>query len=137
MQLKDGTLEFQELPDEGIPCSPEPSARTSYRVQFAGRKNVFLDFQSRSYPLLDLSEGGVCIALEPNKSMALDGFLSHCNLVLEDDVFTGLEGRVVHYSLGSNGEWTCGIEWLNLKPTDAERMTPFIETMRKEIFNHE
>lgn len=134
IQLKEASLEFQEEhPEE----SQQPPARNHYRVQVRDRDHFFLDFQSKCYPLLDLSEGGVCIKVAPRKSLALDGFLSHCILIAGEEEFHGLEGRVVHYSMGTDSDWTCGIQWTNLSSQDRSRLGTLIAGIRKEMFSHE
>ncbi len=136
MQLKDESLEFESEPQDEVGF-PHPPGRNQFRYQVNNYADFFVDFQSRCYPLVDLSEGGVSISIAARRAISLDGFISHCNLVLGDIVLTGLEGRVVHYSLGHTGSWHCGIEWLNLKPTDSEWLAFILINLRKELFDHE
>lgn len=133
-RLIDESLEFHEV---DFSRTHEPIPRQQFRIQVRGKNRFFLDFQSSCYPLLDISEGGVCVAMSTRKSMAMDGLISNCNLVADQQVFQGLDGRIVHYSLGSDGDWICGIQWLNMSSQRAAVMKHLVELLRKELFDCE
>ena len=133
-RLMNESLEFHEV---DFSCTHEPVARQQFRIKVRGKDRYFLDFQASCYPLLDISEGGVCVAMSTHKSLPMDGLISNCTLVADQQVFEGLDGQIVHYSLGSDGDWICGIQWLNLSPHGATAMNNLVNVLRTELFDHE
>ncbi|MFT5482655.1 MAG: hypothetical protein ACI9GW_001306 [Halieaceae bacterium] len=133
-RMMDESLEFHEV---DFSCTQETVARRQFRIQVRGKDRYFLDLQASCYPLLDISEGGVSVAMPTYKSLPMDGLIANCTLVAGQQVFQGLDGQIVHYSLGSDSDWICGIEWLNLSLHATAAMNNLLNVLRVGLFDHE
>lgn len=134
MQLiSDDTLEFEE-----IESKPESGcvSRKSYRLPLKNKENFLLEFDSNTYPLLDMSIEGVSIEVRAMTPISLGEIKSACKIIFGDKIFAGLVGKVVHTSLDCEGNWICGIHWLNIDEDISNSIEQALLALRKEMFKY-
>jgi hypothetical protein len=131
--INDDTLEFEEISSdsESILVS-----RKSYRLPVQDRDSNLLEANGRTYPLLDISPEGVCIGIEAASPISTEDIQPNCRITLGDQSFEGLEGEVVHASLDGDGNWICGIQWLNVEEGTLNALEKKLASLRKEIFDN-
>lgn len=134
MQLiSDDTLEIEEISSESESGSV---SRKSYRLPLRNKENYFLEVDSNTYPLLDISIDGVCIAVHVTTPISLGDIKSTCNIIFGDKVLACLEGKVVHTSFDCDGNWICGIHWLNIDEDSSKNIEQALHALRKEMFEN-
>jgi hypothetical protein len=128
------SLEFYavETDDELVEFS-----RASFRVRVAERQGFSLRFGSLSMPLADISIGGISVLSERETALSLGDIISNCELTVEGELFSGLNGRVVHHSLDGSGRTVTGIQWLDLNPITVKRFQTTLAELRKQVFNRD
>ncbi|WP_299195846.1 PilZ domain-containing protein [uncultured Amphritea sp.] len=131
--INDDTLEFEEISSdsESILVS-----RKSYRLPIGDRATHLLEANGKTYPLMDISMEGVCIAIEAASPISSEDIKPSCKLILGEQSFDGLEGEVVHASLDGDGNWICGIQWLKIDEQTLKSLEQMLIRLRKEIFNN-
>ena len=112
-------------------------SRASYRVRVATREGFYLQFGCLSLPLADISIGGVSLVSNSETAMGLGDIICNCDLMVEDDCFKGLNGRVVHHSIDCDGNTITGIQWLNLSTILVNRFQTKLQHLRKHVFTRD
>jgi len=112
-------------------------SRASFRVRVADREGFFIHFGMRRIPLADISIGGVSLLSDKDTAMALGDIISNCELTVENELFSGLNGRVVHHSLDGNGRTITGIQWLDVNPITIKRFQETLARLRKCVFKRD
>jgi hypothetical protein len=128
------SLEFYavESDDELVEFS-----RASFRVRVVDREGFSLRFGTLSMSLADISIGGVSLLSGDTTAMALGDIISNCELTVEGEHFSGLNGRVVHHSLDGSGRTVTGIQWLDLNPITVKRFQTVLAGLRKQVFKRD
>ncbi len=126
-------LEFQEVPGKS---EPGYLARESYRVPVRGKERFLLVIGNDTYPLVDISSRGVSISMDATTSIASQGIISDCNIILDEKIFEGLDGEVIHYSIDNDGSWLCGIAWLNIDADTVLKIEETLLAIRNELFEY-
>ncbi|OMH25579.1 hypothetical protein [Motiliproteus sp. MSK22-1] len=135
MNRKNGEyLEIEEIPSE--PASAEVG-RGLYRMPVREGMNFSVIINNIQYPLLDVSSRGVRISVEPETSIAAEDTVPDCRLILDKQVFSKLEGKIIHYSLDDDGEWICGINWINIDTSTEKEISEVLDNLRKELFKYD
>ncbi|WP_164549098.1 PilZ domain-containing protein [Amphritea opalescens] len=129
--IQDDTLEFEEIPNDSE--SIEVS-RKSYRIPVKDRETSLLITNDSTYPLIDISNEGVCIAIDATAPLSSADITPDCKIVLGEFHFDGLVGEVVHSSLNEEGNWICGIQWQHIDETTRSALDQALLHLRKEIF---
>ncbi len=75
--------------------------------------------------------------LENLNAMVLGDLISNSELVLDQERFAGLSGRIVHHSLDNEGNTVSGIQWLDLSTITEKRMELVAENLRKKMFKED
>lgn len=128
------SFEFEEIPCDALSVE---IGRRFYRVPVRKKMNFSVVINATRYPLLDISSNGIRIAVEPTTSIASQDVISCCELVLDEQIFSALEGKVVHYSLEDDENWICGIKWLNIDADTENDIGKILLILRKELFKHD
>lgn len=131
--ISDDSFELEELPAEQ---SAEPVKRKDYRLKLKGELAFSVTIGNDNYPLIDASVSGVCIAIESDSPLEEDDELMHCSVILNQHRFDGLHGEVVHKSTNGEGNWICGIQWLDVEKEISKELKQALFTLRQEMFDN-
>ena len=112
-------------------------SRSTFRVPVADREGFYLRFGSLSLRLADVCIGGVSLVSDNTTAMTLGDIICNCELLLEDERFSGLNGRVVHHSLDGSGSTITGIQWLDLNQQTVKRFQATLKYLRKHLFTRD
>lgn len=132
-KISDDSLELEELPSD--PDS-EQVTRKSYRLPVRRDDSFYLEADGERFPLLDISESGVCVAVQADTEFPLDARLVGCSLVLGDKTFTNMEGEIVHISVDGDGNWVSGIHWMIIDDVIQAELCDVLADLRKEFFEN-
>ena len=119
--------------DENGADSFEKIIRKSFRVPAGGSDNVWVKIRNTRYPVCDICNGGIGIALENPSTFAISQTILDCELQIVDLNVKKLNGRVVHLSLNSGKEWQCGIQWIDMDKNSARQMAETISELKDEL----
>lgn len=131
--ISDDSFELEELPSEQ---NPEQVARKDYRLRLRDEIDFAVVIDGTSYPLIDASVSGVCIAIDHEAPFEEDDQLDRCSIVLNQQRFDNLQGEVVHKSTNGEGNWICGIQWLDVDKETSKKLKQALFTLRQEMFDH-
>ena len=112
-------------------------SRAAFRVRVADREGFFIQFGTLNIPLADISIDGISLLSDKETAMALGDIICNCELTVEDECFSGLNGRVVHHSLEGSGRTVTGIQWLDLNPIMVKRFQATLTRLRKHMFKRD
>ena len=130
----DEYLDIEELLTEPL-CGE--SGRSWYRLAVETNANYAVVINNEHYPLLDVSNGGGRISIDPNASLGKTGPIPACRLILDGRELNELTAEVVHYSLDDDGNWICGIRWQDIAPETQKQLDEILLNLRKELFTDE
>ena len=108
-------------------------SRSSFRVRVSDREGFRLRFGSLNLRLADVGSGGISLVSDNTTAMALGDIICNCELTLDGEHFSGLNGRVVHQFLEA-GHTITGIQWLDLSPALLARFQITLKHLRSHLF---
>ncbi len=131
--ISDDSFELEELPSEQ---NSEPVTRKDYRLKLKDQIDFSVVIDGKSYPLIDASESGVCIAIDGEAPFNEDDELAQCSIVLNEQHFNDLKGEVVHKSTNGEGNWICGVQWTEVDKETSKQLKQALFTLRQEMFEN-
>ncbi|MFH2058366.1 MAG: hypothetical protein ABIJ59_05655 [Pseudomonadota bacterium] len=111
----------------------EKIIRKSFRVPAGDSDNIWVKIGDIRYPLCDICNGGIGIALENPLTFTISQTIQDCELQIKDLNIKNLNGRVVHLSLNSDKDWQCGIQWIDMDKNLARQMAETISELKDEL----
>ncbi|GGK54841.1 PilZ domain-containing protein [Amphritea balenae] len=129
--ISDDSLELEEIPGDS---EAEQVTRKFYRLPVKRDDSLYLEVDCSRFPLLDISESGVCVAVEADTEFPQDARLRGCSLVLRDKTFADMEGEIVHISVDGDGNWVSGIQWIIADDVIQAELNATLADLRKEFF---
>ena len=131
--ISDDSLELEELP---LDAESEQVTRKSYRLPVERDAAFYLEVSGSRFLIVDVSESGVCVAVEADTEFPQDARLIGCTLVLRDKSFTNMDGEIVHISVDGDGNWISGIQWITIEDTVQAQLDETLADLRKEFFGN-
>ncbi len=131
--ISDDSIELEEIPSDS---ESEQVTRKSYRLQVKHKTQFFLKIDECCFPLVDISDGGICIAVEADTEFPEDAVLKNCELILGDKHFYSLEGEIVHMSVDGDGNWISGIKWTLIDKQSHPDLEELLAHLRREFFEN-
>ncbi|MCX2981732.1 PilZ domain-containing protein [Halieaceae bacterium IMCC14734] len=126
------SLEFHSIEtDEQL----EHFARKFFRVRVRHLQGHYLRLGSLKLTIADVSARGISLVSDKVTAMVLGDLISNSELVLDQERFQGLSGRIVHHSLDGEGNTVTGIQWLELNTITEKRMEIVVESLRQKLFD--
>lgn len=129
--ISDDSIELEEIPSDS---ESEQVTRQSYRLQVKHKEQFFLKVDECCFPLVDISDGGICIAVKADSEFPHDAILTDCELVLGAEKFENLEGEIVHLSVDGDGNWISGIKWTSIDEQSHPDLKEMLAHLRREFF---
>lgn len=124
------TIEFEEI-SEGRQLE---SVRKSFRV--AVQNDIIkATIEGKTYPVTDISPGGISILCEKKQGFAVDQIFSGCELFIPGDTIKSLSARVVHMTLASPENFQVGIQWQNLSDDDLTKIALTVSELKKALLS--
>jgi hypothetical protein len=128
------SLEFYSIDcDEQL----EHFARQFFRVKVRDLPGYYLRLGSLKLAVADVSARGISLVSDKVTAMVLGDLISNSELVVDQERFQGLSGRIVHHSLDSDGNTVTGIQWLELNTITEKRMEVVVENLRQKLFEED
>ncbi len=109
--------------------------RKSFRIPLKDPDIVWVNIEGSKYPIRDICLDGIGITLENPSAFTISQIIKDCELHIGDKTITGLNGRVVHFSLNSGKDWQCGIQWISIADESEKKMTDIVSQLKKEFLN--
>lgn len=131
--ISDDSIELEEIPSDS---ESEQVTRKSYRLQVKDKKQFFLKVDECCFPLVDISDSGICIAVIAGTEFPKDAMLKNCQLVLGDKSFYNLEGEIVHRSVDEDGNWISGVKWTFIDEQNHPDLEELLADLRREFFEN-
>ncbi len=110
------------------------AVRKYFRVNLKENNDISVMINDAKYEIVDISEGGIGILLNPEDIFIAEGDELHIELTMKGSP-NYLQGKVTHISTGSPGESLCGIEFINIDQGKKDIVAQFVEACKKNIFN--
>ncbi|MFH2093891.1 MAG: hypothetical protein ABIJ31_16145 [Pseudomonadota bacterium] len=111
--------------------------RQSFRVPVDDPGIAWVKIENIQYPVCDICLDGIGITLEPPSIFSVSQMIMDCELKIADQHITGLNGRVVHFSLNSGRDWQCGIQWIALRKEVARQMADIVSMLKDDLFKND
>jgi hypothetical protein len=131
--ISDDSIELEEIPSDS---ESEQVTRKSYRLQVKHKKQFFLKIDECCFPLVDISDSGICISVQADTEFPQDAILKSCELILGDRSFDNLEGEIVHMSVDGDGNWISGIKWTLIDEKTHPDLEELLAHLRREFFEN-
>lgn len=125
------SIEFQEL---SYDLQSTDKVRQFFRIPLDGSEKYLVSINQASYPLIDIAHDGVSFGITPESDLMEGDILTDCQLLIGDQTIEPVKAEVVHLSPGSDTEWICGINWLDLDKNAVEKIDGIIQNLRKKLF---
>lgn len=132
-KISDDSIELEEIPSDS---ESEQVIRKSYRLQVRNRERFFLKVESSCFPLIDISDSGICVEVSADTEFPQDAVLPGCELVLGDKSFNNLSGEIVHISVDGDGNWISGIQWISIDDDTQSEINATLTLLRREFFEN-
>lgn len=100
----------------------EPLVRQSFRIPVAEKESVHVIIKQNRYRVSNISQGGVGISSDRLFGFKFGEIYTGCELILRNQRFKGLTGKIIHYSPSASGPLEHGIQWVGL---DGEQRHSF------------
>ena len=128
------SLEFHSVEsDEEL----EHFSRRFFRVRVRDEPGFYLRLGSLKLAVANVSARGISLVSDRVTAMVLGDLISNSELVLDQERFAGLSGRIVHHSLDNEGNTVSGIQWLDLSTITEKRMELVAENLRRKMFSED
>ncbi|MCG8684716.1 MAG: PilZ domain-containing protein [Desulfobacterales bacterium] len=113
--MTENSIEFQPMPGAN-------SIRHAYRVPASEKDDIQAILYRRTYSVTNISAIG--IAIHSNSCLEFESgqIIEDAELKVGSLHMTHLRGKVIHCSVHDSGDLQFGIEWLDMKSKDRERL---------------
>jgi len=126
--MNHSSIEFVPMPEEA-----GQQVRRFYRVPLETGESISVLIASVSYPVSDISLGGVSILLEDNQTFEIGADLPGCKLYFKKTVLSDLTGQIRHCSPSARGSdlWQFGIQWVHMKESQKKSLEQILTQLKK------
>lgn len=126
--MNHSSIEFVPMPED-----TGQQERRFFRVPLDTDESISVHIASVSYPVSDISIGGISIILEDNQAFQIGADLPCCRLDFKDTELSDLTGRIRHCSpcdVGS-GLWQFGIQWVRMTDSQKKALEQILLQLKK------
>ncbi len=95
-----------------------PLVRQSFRIPVSEKESVHVIIKQKTYRVSNIGQEGVGIRSDRLSGLKFGEIYTNCELILQNERFKGLTGKIIHYSPSASGQLEHGIRWIGL---DAEQ----------------
>ncbi|MEE4363175.1 MAG: PilZ domain-containing protein [Desulfotignum sp.] len=126
--MNHSSIEFVPMPEDA-----GQQIRRFFRVPLDTGESISVLIASVSYPVSDISLGGISILLEDNQAFEIGADLPGCKLHFKKTVLSDLTGRIRHCSPSARGSdlWQFGIQWLHVKESQKKALEQILLQLKK------
>ncbi|MBF0204225.1 MAG: hypothetical protein HQK67_07900 [Desulfamplus sp.] len=109
--LDEESIEILELDDDSL---DDATIRKSFRIPIRDKNRFSIVIQGTSFPIEDINAKGVGVLMVKDMSFFKGQILPDCELILESDIFSGIECQIVHITSMKKAPPLFGVKWLNM-----------------------
>jgi hypothetical protein len=91
-----------------------PLVRQSFRIPVSEKESVHVIIKQKPYRVSNINQGGVGISSDGLFDLKFGDIYTDCELILQNERFKGLTGKIIHYSPSAAGQLEHGIQWIGL-----------------------
>jgi len=107
--------------------------RNSFRVPVDDADDMWVLIDGTRYPIRDICLDGIGIITEDPSAFTVAQIFMDCELNLAGELITGLNGRVIHFSLNSGKDWQSGIQWIAMTDDARKKITDIVTELKQEF----
>ncbi len=128
--MNHSSIEFVPMPENA-----GQQGRRFFRIPVNAGESICVLIASISYPVADISLGGVSLLLEDDQAFQIGEKLVSCQLQFAHKVLTDLTGRVVHRSAPAFGSdlWQYGVQWIQMKDSQKNELEQMLTQLKKSV----
>ena len=131
--MKSESIEFQSRSEEK---ESAPQVRKSFRIPVSDREFVQVSIKQRKYRVSNISQGGVGINSEGLSDLKYGEIYTGCELILLNERFKGLTGKIIHYSASASGQLEQGIQWTGLDAEQRQSLDAVFLQMKTRVLEN-
>lgn len=124
------SIEFDKIKEDS--SLPE-IVRKSFRIPVEDSRKVWVVIDDTQYTVLDISVGGIGIALKKSSVFCVDQVLTGCRLNIFNESITDLSGRIIHFSSDTGKKWQCGLQWIDMKENSVNQISKILLKMKDKL----
>ncbi len=126
--MNHSSIEFVPMPEDA-----GQQVRRFFRVPPVTGESISVQIASVSYPVSDISLGGVSILLKDNQAFQIGADLPGCKLHFKKIVLSDLTGRITHCSPSAQDSdlWQFGIQWIHMKESQKKALEQILIQLKK------
>jgi hypothetical protein len=113
-----------------------PVVRQSFRIPVAEQESVHVIIKQKPYRVSNISQGGVGISSDRLFGFKFGEIYTGCELILRNQRFKGLTGKIIHYSPSASGELEHGIQWVDLDGRQRQSLDAVFLQMKSSVFEN-
>lgn len=125
--MNHSSIELAPMPEDG-----GQKVRRSFRIPLDPDDAVYIVIGTISYPVSNISPGGVGFSVQDNQRFEAGEILSPCRLQFKNFELTDLKAQVVHCSFSAQGSdlWQFGIQWLDMKNSRKKELEEMLVRLK-------
>jgi c-di-GMP-binding flagellar brake protein YcgR len=128
--MKTESIEGQAKSEEN---KSAPLVRKFFRIPVSEKESVQVYIKQKRYRVANISQGGVGISSEHLSDFKQGEICTGCELILENERFKGLSGKIVHYSPSTSGQLEQGIQWIDLDAKQKQALDAVFLKMKTRV----
>lgn len=111
--------------------------RQSFRIPITDSENFWVRIGETQYPIQDVCMDGIGITLEDPSNFTISQVFMDCEIGIKNEIISGLNGRVIHFSLNAGKDWQCGIQWINISKEAEQKLADVVSNLKKEFLTED
>jgi hypothetical protein len=113
-----------------------PLVRQSFRIPVSEKESVFVIIKQKPYRVSNINQGGVGISSDGLFGLKFGDIYTGCELILRNEKFKGLTGKLIHYSPSASGQLEHGIQWIGLDGEQRQALDAVFLQMKSRVFEN-
>jgi hypothetical protein len=110
-----------------------PLVRQSFRIPVSEKESVHVIIKQKPYRVSNISQGGVGISADRLFGFKFGEIYTGCELILRNEKFKGLTGKIIHYSPSASGQLEHGIQWVGLDGEQRQSLDAVFLQMKSRV----
>ncbi len=133
--MKTESIELQPRSEEK---ESAPLVRKFFRIPVSEKESVHVFIKQRKYRVSNISQEGVSIHSDNLSDLKSGEIYTGCELILINERFKGLTGKIIHYSPSASGQLEQGIRWVGLDAEQRQSLeTGFLQMKTRVLENND
>ena len=120
-------------PGSQSPRSDQSPIRQSFRVSVEPEDGMFAVLNGKTFPVSDISPAGINIFCKDNHAFSLSQVIENCELIISGNAVKGLSAKIIHFVCGAEGQWTCGVQWVDLPDSALEKIVHQVSRIKNKL----